>query len=84
MLCIERPVDEVTIKRKEFYLRNGFFETGTFFEDTGVQYEVLVSCKDYKPTIQDLLNRYKFMTNRKTVWNKIKSTFNTEYINFVD
>ena len=84
MLCIERPIDEVTKKRKDFYLRNGFCETGTFFEDTGVQYEVLLSCMGYKPTVQDLLNRYKFMTSKEVVWNKIKGTFNTEYIEFVD
>lgn len=80
MLCIERPVDELTEKRKVFYVRNGFFETGIIFEDTDVQYEVLVSCKDYKPTIRDLLNRYKFMTTKITIQNKIKKTFDTDFI----
>lgn len=83
MLCIERPIDEITQKRKEFYLRNGFYETGIFFEDTNEQYEVLISRKEYKPTAQDLLNRYKFMTGNKSVWNTIKSTFNAECIEFV-
>lgn len=84
MLCIEKPVDEITRKRKGFYLRNGFYETGVFFEDTDEQYEVLISCKEYKPIAQDLLNRYEFMTSNKSVRNIIRNTFNTEYIKFVE
>lgn len=83
ILCIEKPVDNNTQRRKMFYLRNGFYETGMIFEDTGELYEVLVSCKEYKPTVQDLLNRYKFMTNNKSIWKQIKSTFNVEYINLI-
>lgn len=84
MLCIERPVNEQTIRRKNFYMKNGFFETGIFFEDTNVQYEVLISCKNYKPTVRDLLNRYRFMTKNIWIWNKIKRTFDVEYIKFID
>lgn len=83
MLCIEKPVDAITQRRKMFYLRNGFYETGMIFEDAGELYEVLVSCKEYKPTVPDLLNRYKFMTNKKAVWRKIKSTFSVEYIDLL-
>lgn len=83
MLIIEKPIDKLTTKRKEFYLKNGFYNTDIIFEDTGIQYEVLVSCKNYKPTVHDLLNRYSFMTSNKSIWNKIKNTFNTEYINIV-
>lgn len=84
MLCIEKPIDEITQRRKEFYLRNGFYETDIFFEDTNVEYEVLISCKDYKPTTQDLLNRYRFMTQNNFVWNQIKNTFNVEHIKLID
>lgn len=45
LLSVERPVDDVTNKRKEFYLRNGLYATGYFIEDTGVQYELLSSVK---------------------------------------
>lgn len=75
MLSIEKPIDELTQRRKNFYLRNGFYETNIFFEDTGVDYEVLVSCKDYKPTIQDLLNRYRYMSSNELTWRKIKNAF---------
>lgn len=80
MLSIEKPVDTLTQRRKEFYQRNGFVETGVFFEDTGVHYEVLCSDKGYKPTEQDLLNRYRFMTGDRVLWDKIKSSFNTASI----
>lgn len=83
MLIIEKPMDELTERRKKFYLRNGFYSTDVFFEDTGIQYEVLVSDKNYKPTEQDLLNRYCCMTNNKLTWNKIKGTFNVENIKLI-
>lgn len=84
MLIIERPTDELTERRKNFYLRNGFYCTGIFFEDTGIHYEVLISDKNYKPTEQDLLNRYRCMTNNKLTWKRIKDTFNTENIKLIE
>ena len=86
MLMIERPIDELTKRRKNFYLRNGFYSTNIFLEDTddtGIQYEVLISEKNYKPTKKDLLNRFYFMTNNKMTWKKIKGTFNVENIKYV-
>lgn len=83
-MCIERPIDKLTKSRKDFYLKNGFYETNMFIEDNGVQYELLSSVKNYKPTVRDLLNRYKFMTSNKIIWNKIKKWFNAEYIKFVN
>lgn len=83
MLCIENPDRELAIRRKAFYLRNGLFETGIIFEDTGILYEVLISDKDYKPTVQDLRSRYQCMTSNKLIWRKIRNTFNTEDINFI-
>ena len=84
MLIIERPTDELTERRKNFYLRNGFYSTDIFFEDTGVHSEVLISDKNYKLTEQDLLNRYRCMTNNELTWKRIKSTFNAENIKFIE
>lgn len=84
LLCIERPIDKLTNSRKDFYLKNGFYETNMFIEDNGVQYEILSSVKNYKPTVRDLLNRYKFMTSNKFIWNKIRKSFDAEYIKFVN
>lgn len=75
LLCIERPCDELTKSRKSFYLRNGFYETGVFIEDTDTQYEMLTSMKDYKPTDEDLRNRYECMTKNKWLKNKIMKSF---------
>ena len=76
LLCIERPCDKITESRKSFYLRNGFYETGIFIEDTGVQYELLTSIKGYKPTNEDLKNRYECMTANRLLKNKIMKSFN--------
>lgn len=84
MLVIERPTNEFSERRKNFYLRNGFYSTGIFFEDTGVQYEVLISDKRYKPTEYDLLNRYRCMTNNELTWKRIKNAFSAESINFIE
>lgn len=83
MLIVEKPIDELSERRKNFYLRNGFYSTNIFFEDTGVQYEVLISDKNYIPTEQDLLNRYRYMTKDKLLWKKISSSFDTEKINLI-
>ena len=83
MLIIEKPVDELTQRRKDFYLKNSFYTTNTYFEDTGVEYEVLVSKQSYKPTKEDLLNRYICMTTNDAIFKKIKNSFNAENINFL-
>ena len=75
LLCIEKPCNELTESRKSFYLRNGFYETGVFIEDTGVQYEMLTSMKGYKPTNEDLRNRYEYMTKSKRLKSKIMKSF---------
>ena len=80
LLCIEKPIDEITQRRKEFYLRNGFFETHTFIEDTGVMYEILTSCRNYIPTSQDLYNRYRCMTTNNSIWIKIEKLFSTSIV----
>lgn len=84
LLCIEKPIGRIERSRKNFYLRNGFYETNVFIEDSGIQYELLSSIKGYKPTEIDLKNRYRFMTTKKHIWKKIMNSFNTEFIKFVD
>lgn len=76
LLCIEKPCDEITESRKFFYLRNGFYETDIFIEDTGVQYEMLTSMKGYKPTEEDLQNRYECMTSSRLLKRRIMKSFN--------
>ena len=83
MLIIERPVDKLTQRRKDFYLRNSFYNTNVYFEDTGVEYEVLVSSQNYMPTKEDLLNRYICMTKDDSIFKKIGNSFNAEDINFI-
>lgn len=83
LLSIEKLVDEITMRRRYFYLRNGLFETKTFYEDTGVQYQVLTSCFGYEPDARELISRYKCMTSSKRIWRLIKNTFNTESLFYV-
>lgn len=83
LLCIEKPIDKLTNLRKDFYIQNGFCETNTFIEDAGVQYEILSSLRGYKPTAEDLKNRYKYMPYKKYIWNKIRKTFDTDSIKII-
>lgn len=83
LLSIEKPVDETTMRRRDFYLGNGLFETKTFYEDTGVQYQILTSCFGYEPDSIEIINRYKCMTSSKRIWRLIKNTFNTESLFYV-
>lgn len=50
----------------------------------GTEYDLLISDKNYKLTEQDLLNRYRCMTNNELTWKRIKSTFNAENIKFIE
>lgn len=72
LLCIEKPGTELKdekARRQDFYLRNGFYETGCFIEDSGVKYELLSSTKDYCPTNETLDKRYSRMSkNPFTKW----------------
>lgn len=80
-LSIDMPVDEMSIKRKNFYLRNGFYDTSQYYEDTGVWYEVL--CTNDKCEITDniMKKRYNNMTNKTKLLSVISSTFNANTIN---
>ena len=48
-------------KRKNFYLKNGFYETNLFIEENSIQYEVLCTNKDYTITKEKLEERYTKM-----------------------
>lgn len=85
LLCIERPSAKEGIKarRKYFYLRNGFYETSLFIEDTGVEYEFLSSSKERIITENDLKKRYSCMTRNQLMKFIIKNTFDSN-IKFID
>ena len=81
LLCIEKPVDDATMRRKSFYLRNGFCKTGCCIEDSGVQYEILSSVEDFEVDEGVLRKRYTEMTHNPIVRYAIKHTFDVESIN---
>lgn len=86
LLCIERPSakkEDIKARRKDFYLRNGFYETGCFIEDSGVEYEFLSSSKERVVTENDLKKRYSCMTRNPLIKFIIKNTFDSN-INFID
>lgn len=86
LLCIERPSTEkedIKARRKDFYLRNSFYETGCFIEDSGVEYEFLSSSKERVITENDLKKRYSCMTRNPLIKFIIKNTFDSN-INFID
>lgn len=66
-LSIEKPKDELSQRRKNFYLRNGFFETNKYCSEAGVDYEILCNNKDYNITKEIHKKRYDNMTNSKIV-----------------
>ena len=84
ILSIEQPLNEITIRRKNFYLRNGFYDTNKIYEDTGICYEVLCTNNDYIITDDNMLKRYINMTNDPNVLNIISNTFNTNIVNLKD
>lgn len=86
LLCIERPSTEkedIKAHRKDFYLRNGLYETGCFIKDSGVEYEFLSSSKERIITENDLKKRYSCMTRNPLIKIIIKNTFDSN-INFID
>lgn len=80
-LSIDEPVNSVNIRRKKFYLRNGFYDTNRFYEDNGINYEIL--CTDDKFEITDNLMkmRYLNMTNDSKIFDVILNIFDVDTIN---
>ena len=66
-LSIEKPKNELSERRKNFYLRNGFLETKMYCRDAGVDYEILCNNKDYVITEEIHKKRYENMTDSKLV-----------------
>lgn len=66
-LSIEKPKDELSQRRKNFYLRNGFYETKKYCTEAGVDYEILCNNKNYNITEEIHKKRYDNMTNSKIV-----------------
>ena len=74
-LSIDEPINELNIRRKNFYLRNGFYDTNKYYEDTGVNYEV---------SNENMQMRYTNMTNNPKLFEIIANTFNADYVSLKD
>ena len=83
-LSIEKCKDEISAKRKNFYLRNGYFEKNIFYEDNGVVYELLCTDKDYIITEEILKKRYGNMSDSKTIKYIMGKIFNMDNTNFIN
>ena len=66
-LSIEKSKDELSKRRKNFYLRNGFYETKKYCTEAGVDYEILCNNKNYNITEEIHKKRYDNMTNSSVV-----------------
>lgn len=67
---------EIKQKRKKFYLRNGFQETNVFYEDAGVEYEILTTNKNFSITKESIEKFYEQMTSSKILKYIIGRIFN--------
>lgn len=80
-LSIDDPINELNIRRKNFYLRNGFYDTNKYYEDTGVNYEVLCTNPEYEITNENMQMRYTNTTSNSELLSIIANTFNADYVN---
>lgn len=71
------------LRRKKFYLKNGFYETNKFILDNKVEYEILCTNRDYEITEENLKQRYTKMGNNKFINYVISKIFNTYNIKFI-
>ena len=84
ILSIENMEDPISKKRKDFYLRNHFYETNKYTEQNGVYYELLCSNKNYDLTKDKLVNIYKKMTNKKLLSFLINKKFKLFDVHFYE
>ena len=80
-LSVDEPVDNTSIRRKNFYLRNGFYDINKFYKDTGVSYEVLCTNDKYEINDDIMKMRYTNMTNNSKLFAAISNTFNVNIVN---
>lgn len=80
-LSVDVPVDNISVRRKNFYLRNGFYDTNKFYEDTGINYEVLCTNNEYEINDKFMKMRYINMTNNHELFEVISNTFNVGVVN---
>jgi len=80
-LSIEEPFNDISNRRKNFYLRNGFYNTNKFYEDTGVCYEILCTNTEFEITDDNMKKRYTNMTNNPELFKEITKIFNSEFVN---
>lgn len=80
-LSIDEPTNEISVRRKNFYLRNGFFDTNKFYEDTGVNYEILCTNDKFEISDENMRKRYSNMSINPKILNVISNTFNMGEIN---
>ena len=62
-LSVDVPIDNISIRHKNFYLRNGFYDTDKFYEDTGASSEVLCTNDEYEINDSIMKIIYINMTN---------------------
>ena len=67
LLSIEKVLSEedITYKRKQFYLRNGFVGTNKYIVDNNVEYELLCNNSNLNITKEKLEKIYTIMTSSK-------------------
>lgn len=86
VLCIEK-VDMDTYgekqRRKNFYIRNGFYETNNFICDGGIEYEILCTNKNLAITEKMMRERYEKMCNCRVTKLLISKMFNVNNIEFL-
>lgn len=80
-LSIDEPNNSINIRHKNFYLRNGFYDINRFYEDTGINYEILCTDDKYEITGNIMKMRYTNMTNNSNILNEIANTFNVDVVN---
>ena len=83
-LSIDKPNNDIGIRRKNFYLRNGFYDTNKYYEDKGVNYEVLCTNPEYEITDENMKMRYFNMANNTKIFEVIANTFNVDIVNLKD